>query len=378
MFGNEDDIIVSNSKQYIDCFKIETQIDGVRKYICGVGACTNTYSDKSGAIRHLRKHHGEIYNAIKYNKNSSLEEDHTFNPTMELRVKVNPTDIWNACIDLITFDALPLRIVDSSAFQRILKPYIEALKLKGIDLIINRHNIKERISERAKIVKNLIKQETKNKLVSLMTDIASRFNRSVLGVNIAYIKDGSVCVRSIGMHGLLFSHTAAYIATVIQENLSEFDINLGQIVSITTDNGKNMVKSIALLDETYQQQTKSNEFCSEADCESYDFIDSEVFDEEYYSDLLSRVRTMFQEPEYNGLIHGISCAIHCLHLVVTKAIKKSTATTTLVGKCRRLAKILRTPTIRSKLIALGLKMAIIDVETRWNSIFALVSVILFS
>lgn len=367
-----EEILVSDCKKYINCFRTEIGADGREKYVCKSNGCDKEYSDKSGAIRHLKKHHVETYNAVKHNKNSDPREDSTSKPEIEIRVKVRTDDILDACVDLVTVNALPLSIVESSAFRRILKPYVTALKLKGINLVINRENIKDSIERRAQKIKKSIRLETKHKLLSLMLDIASRYNRSILGINIGFMKDGKICIRSSGMIVLNFSHTAAYIAELIKKNLAEYEIGLNQIISITTDNGKNMVKSIALLDSTYQQM-KLTDPC-ENEIQSDEYIDDGIFDEEYYSDLLGRVREMFDTPEYTDLIHGVSCGIHCLHLVVTKAIKSSAVTKNLVNRSRELVKILRTPTFRSKLTAAKLKMAKIDVETRWNSIFVMVSI----
>lgn len=370
MVVDGEEIFVNNRKQYIDCFKIES-VEGRQKYICQANGCKNEYSDKSGAIRHLRKHHKEMYDAVKCNKDSS--ETNVINPDIEIRVKVSPSEIVDACVDLITGNALPLSFVDSLPFQKIIKPYVTALKLKGIDLVINRHNIKERIAKRAESIRECIRQDTKNKVLSLMLDIGTRYNRSILGINIGFMKDGKICIRTIGMLVLHYSHTAAYIVKLIEDNLADYGIRLNQIISVTTDNGKNMVKAIAILDSDHQQIR--NELFPEDDFEVDEYIDDNIFDEEYYTDLLTRVRSSFQTTEYTDLVHGVSCGIHCLHLVVTKAIKNSAATTNLVKRCRELVKLLRTPTFQSKLTGAKLKQATIDVETRWNSIFTMVSIL---
>lgn len=368
-----DEILTNNCKQYIDCFKIEISTDGIQLFICQVGDCSNSYSDKSGAIRHLRKHHKGIYDAVKYNKDETLQPENQINSTFTIRVKVDPEEIWDACTELVTVNGLPLTVVEYPAFQRILKPYLTALKLKGIDLIINRHNIKDRISHRAEQIKQLIMSETKNNVLCVLVDIASRYNRSVLGINVAFMKDDKICVRTIGMHVLRFSHTAANIKNMIMSTLTDYEIRLEQVIAIVSDNGKNITKSIALLDEFYQRSKESCENWGIDDSEYEEFIDNEVFDEEYYADLLSRVRAMFEEVPYTDLIHGVTCAAHCLHLVVTHAIKKSLSTSNLLEKCRKLAKKLRSPTIRELLKSSNLNAAILDVNTRWNSAFSMVS-----
>lgn len=151
---------------------------------------------------------------------------------INLHVRINPADLWSACIDLVTVNALPLSVVEYPAFKRILFPYIFALHRQGIELIINRQNIKKRIERRAQQIKEVIMSQVKNKMISILVDIASRFNRSVLGINIAYMIDGKICIRSIGMHTLRFSHTAVNIVNIIKKNLEEFQIGLNQVIDL--------------------------------------------------------------------------------------------------------------------------------------------------
>lgn len=214
MLSDGEDIIVSECKQYIDCFKSEILSDNCTKFICQVVGCVNSYSDKSGAIRHLKKHHIDIYDAVKYNKNDNTVKESPLS-SVEIRVNVDVNEIWNACVELVTVHGLPLSVVEFPAFQRILKPYVTSLKLKGIDLIINRHNIRDRIAQRAQEIRQLIELEAKHKILTLLVDIASRYNRSVLGVNVAFMKDDTICFRTIGMHVLKYSQTAANIKSKI-------------------------------------------------------------------------------------------------------------------------------------------------------------------
>lgn len=223
-------------------------------------------------------------------------------------------------------------------------------------------------------------------MVSLMIDIATRYNRSVLGVSISYIHDGQICIRTIGLHVLKASHTGKYIKDLLIKILSDYNIRLAQVSSITSDNGKNMMKAIALLDAIYQnQRTKSNQKQSTVfsgstngmddfdEDEDDDYhIDTDIFDEEYYNDLLEYVRTELQGPF--DLIQGIACGAHCIHLVVSHAIKNSPETKRIIEGCRTIVKLLRTPTFRNKLQASNFNMALIDVSTRWNSIYSMVTI----
>lgn len=382
MFLSIEDIIINNIKTYIECFEEKKNNDGKLVFSCCIDGCGKPYTEKSSAIRHLNKHHKEVYDYIKSVKLAPAEKTKsTF--SFEIRVKVNPNDIMDACAELITVHGLPLSVVEYPAFKRLLHPYVVALQMKGVDLSINKNTIKKHIANRTNEVKKIISSETKNKMVSLMIDIASRYNRSVLGVTIAYMHGGEICVRTISMHVLKASHTGAHIRDLLKNILADYGIRLAQIVSITTDNGSNMLKAIALLDNLYQNKKASNidqttqnqpgqsESTGNEDEDEY-YINTDIFDEEYYRNLLSEVESEFETTCSSDLIHGIPCAAHCIDLVVSHAVDTSPEIVRLLKKCRTLAKTLRTPTLRAKLKAENFNMAMIDVSTRWNSVYTMV------
>lgn len=82
-----------------------------------------------------------------------------------------------------------------------------------------------------------------------------------------------------------------------------------------------------------------------ADDSDFD-IDCDIFDATYYGDLLNNARSQFEELHYNDLIHGVSCAAHCFHLIVSKSIEQCEQINNLIQRGRELSKKLRTPTFR--------------------------------
>lgn len=191
---------------FIDNFEKQI-IEGREAFVCLVGECRTCLTDKSNAIRHLRRTHKQIFEEIKANKlNTNINK--SIDRNLELRVKVDPNEILKACISLLTVHALPISAVEYPAFKILIRPYIESLETRGIKLIINQDKMKEHISTCAQKVKKFISDEMHGKLFCLLADIASRYNRSILGVNVAYMSDGKVIPRTIGMHVLRCSHTA--------------------------------------------------------------------------------------------------------------------------------------------------------------------------
>lgn len=297
-----DDVIANNFQFAIQCFLSETKEIGKTNLICLIDDCEQKYYSASAAIRHVRLKHDIVYKTIQQNKENKNESLH--NKFYEIRVKVNPQAIWNACVDLVTINALPLSVVEYPAFKTILKPYINSFERKGIDLIVNRQNIKTKIEERAQSIKNRIICECKNKMICLMLDIASRYNRSILGVNITYFYDGKIRIRTIGMHVLRFSHTAENLKELIIKNLQEFNIRLEQIIAVTTDNGKNLLKSIALMSAELQ---KTQIFEDESDLD--EFIDHDTFDGDYYDALLTSVYFYRNKPHKSDSRNFLCCTL---------------------------------------------------------------------
>lgn len=379
-----DDVVAKNIKTFIECFESTKTDDEKLSYSCCIDGCQNKYTEKSSSIRHLRKHHKEIYEHIRCGKVEESVEKNKSQFSFHIRVKVNPNDILDACAELIAVHGLPICAVEYPAFKRILNPYVIALRMKGVELSIDKRKIKKHIKTRKDEIKKIIKNETKKTMVSLMIDIATRYNRSVLGISISYVHDGKICIRTIGLHVLKSSHTGKCIRDLIIQTLTDYDICLAQLVSITSDNGKNMIKAIALLDAIYQNHkaaSNQNRSCDfpestnemhgvDVDDEDEYYIDPDVFDDEYYNDLLEEVRSYFEGPF--DLIQGVVCGAHCNHLVVSHAIAASPETKRVIEECRTLVKKLRTPTFRSKLKAANFNMALLDVTTRWNSIYSMV------
>lgn len=367
-----------NQHNLIDTFE-QHLIEGVIRYVCSVGDCTANYNDRSNAIRHLRQNHSEKYKEIKAGQKKTTNQI-SFDKCIEIRVRVDPSEILKSCISLITVRALPISAVEYPEFKTILRPYKESLALKGIKLAINTEIMKKHIESCAEKITEMIADEMKEKLVCLLVDIASRYNRSIMGVNAAYMVDGNLTVRTIGMHVLHCSHTSTNLIEFIKKDLIKFNLTMDQIISLTTDNGRNLIKMVADLDAEYQSnnlpenvQTEAGSEQTESDDSDFD-IDDDVFDDQYYMDLLDNMRSGFDGTLHKNLIHGISCAAHMINLVVMHGLEKCVEVGSIIQKARDLIIRLRTPTFVEMIKALKLNTAKLDVKTRWNSIYVMVCV----
>lgn len=378
---SDETAIIENINQYTKCFTLSGG-----KFCCNVTGCTAKLSDKSSSIRHLKGIHPELAATIDANKKQPNCAE-----SIEIRTKVNPSKVWNAIVHMMIFASIPFAVLRSKGLRYLMKPFSEAFKNAGMNFTMDRAHVQKCIGEKADEMKKIISSEAQNSMICLLLDIGSRFNRSILGVSIAFWFNGKKRIRTIGMHTLKVQHTGQHLFNVIQMMLREFNISLDQVFSVTSDNAKNMIKAKKLLEKELSDQTDQSssrnsdnsdgENSDDEDDDAFENIqnnsendevfDPEIFNDEYFRDLLTNVRNQFS-CSHNSLFTGISCAAHGLHLVVTNAIKRCKEVADIIEKCRTLAKKLRTPKLRNELFRQNQKVALLDVETRWSSLFNMV------
>lgn len=87
----------------------------------------------------------------------------------------------------------------------------------------------------------------KGKLISVMFDVCTIATLSMLGVNSVFMKDGEVVCRSLGTIEIHERHTAVQLANMLYEILSQFDVLLPRVFSITSDTAKNATATSRVL-----------------------------------------------------------------------------------------------------------------------------------
>lgn len=264
--------------------------------------------------------------------------------------------------------------------------------------------------------------------MSLLVDIVTKRGRSILGVSIQFMVAGKVQTRSIGMIELRQSHTGVYLAELIIKRLNELGIDLKQIITITTDNGANVLKMVrdmeaylkekvaelgtpptpvkknrnsevnhSLLDDDDEIEREIEAVLASDESFTDDDILEFVFDEagreEYSEDegestendirandnLLAAIHSNMENV--HGLnvmweVNGINCAAHLLQLAIGDAIDSTTVKNHNVIKlCRRIAAFMRNRTTKYALdeAGIGYKKPRLEVYTRWGSLYLMVN-----
>ena len=106
---------------------------------------------------------------------------------------MNEKTLENACLELVTINTRPFKLMDDSRFRKILNQLLQGVRAK---FTVNEENVLEKIREKANDNRYRIKLEVEDKLVSLKADVATCHNRSILRVNLQFISDGKIQLRT--------------------------------------------------------------------------------------------------------------------------------------------------------------------------------------
>ncbi|XP_073819412.1 uncharacterized protein [Musca autumnalis] len=321
--------------------------------VCNIQSCSNKIlSVHTGNLeRHLKRLHPDLYANYIEQKRAKTTQNSV--QTMLLRTSVNPKNIELAIVELFTKHGRPLHMAEDRAFKILMEP---VLSLLGVT--VNEHNIMERIIAFSKNIKTEICDDLKGILLSLKIDVATRLDFSVLGINVQYIKDGKIVIKTLAVKELKSRHTAEYLKSIILEVLKEYGVDTRNILSITTDNGSNMIKTVNNLNSDLQLMTNEEVLDNEDD----DDVDCQA--------AINNIESIdFNTSSYQ--IINIRCGAHTLQLCVNDVLKQQ-AIKERIENLRDVVKKLRTKKFLNILKNELHKKPIIDCATRWNSTYNMI------
>lgn len=352
-----------NPKTVNECFKFNMPS---RSAICHIirdsKLCRAKISNnhQGNKIRHLQKMHSDIYAHIIREK----KRNRTSNTGERITVDLSIEKIYLSFVELVSKNGRPFCICNDSGLRIIIDPILKAIEEStGEKFAINHLVIKEKVAQVYIYIRNRIRAEVKNKPVSLMTDISTKHNHAILGINIRYpIEATTIVSRTIGMVPLKNSHTAEYIHQSIRSCLNEYEIKPNQIISSTTDNAQNIVNVTDFF----------NNDCDEYLTDGAFYLDDKMFEllnESFFEHLLENVQPIL-ETEYPYVV-SIACGAHTNQLAVNDSLKIE-AFHGEIEFVKGIVKQLRTPTMSAELRKRNLKQAKIDHDIRWNYTYLMV------
>lgn len=141
---------------------------------------------------------------------------------------MNKESLINACIEMVTKNGRPFSIMEHSGFRKVIDPVINALnkKKEKMKITINEENLKKIVTEKAITIRDKLGKEFENKMISLKIDIATRLDRSFLGINIQYVDspNNQIVLNTLGVIELHERHTGEHLRVVLTEVLQKYNI----------------------------------------------------------------------------------------------------------------------------------------------------------
>lgn len=132
------------------------------------GACA------SNLVTHFKATHKQLYN----DRIGDFTKD---------TIAVQRMKLMFSCVELVAINSYPFSLLSSSGFRNAIEHQTRALQLDGRSVNISDPHlfeIKDKVREVANKIKELITEEVKGKVISVMADTATRNGRAIFGVNI--------------------------------------------------------------------------------------------------------------------------------------------------------------------------------------------------
>ncbi|CAK1590295.1 unnamed protein product [Parnassius mnemosyne] len=323
---------------------------------CTVNDCGAVIKGNHGTnlLKHMKKH--PVQYKLILQENSAESGEHVEVNRKKKSKQDFEIKLLGECINLVTTCGRPLTLIDDKPFQNIL----DMAKAGCSHSPINSHKIREATQNKADNLRDDIASKIKKQLISLKLDIASCHLRSFLGINLQFIENNQIVIKTLSVTELTQRHTAEFLKDQLIYVLNRFRISISQIYSITTDNGANMLKMVRLVEQALKTSIQENEDDSDDD-------ENEIM--EMASDEVNFILEDYLESEHYT-VAAVRCAAHTLQLAVLDALgSESSSIQTMLTNAREVIKKLRTTVYQHLLKRMGAKKPVVDCPTRWSSTY---------
>lgn len=361
--------------------KKETITDRINKYLEPVKNSNDGYmcnacdppkpingKYKSNLLQHFRIKHKEIHDGPSY-----VPDAETAKRRLE---KIQ------AFTEIVSINGRPFNYLLDSGFQKAMSGELQQLHEAGFPIYKSNllNEVKDYSSHIAREIRKRIKDEVNGRLISLLIDIGTTNGKSFLGICAQFMHNDEIQIRTLSMVPLEKQHTAEYVRQKMTECMDEFGIKLIQSISITSDNGSNMLATTKGFDELAQneqevgdlQRFDRNEYTDDqldglferiAQIQAFDAI---INDNENYEQLFEEV--IGEMSQHTNLISTIRCGCHVCQLIAKHGMKKSNVRN-LLAVCQYVVKKLHTQTFQYEAAENNIKYKKphLSCTTRWDS-----------
>lgn len=306
------------------------------------------------------------------------------------RKKQAEVEAFNAvqdAIELVTIHGYPFYMFEAPAMRGFINARLHAVQPEGYSFSINRHGVVTQVADGSDAVKQRIKEELKGRMICITFDVCTISTLSVIGVDAMFMDGQNVESRSLGVIKITERHTSVQLANSLYDIFAEFDINLANIFSITTDTAKNATGTTNVLDLVVSSNTEEDiaeDSMFDAADDDIDFgidLENEIELQKITDNMALHTRLVEQMTE--GIvaknsslvwINQINCGTHVIQLITNDALKESDSIDT-IHQTHEMAVMMRNQVVMIEIRKLKCDVIIppLDNATRWNSKYVLVN-----
>lgn len=282
-----------------------------------ISKCTVVNCEYSTAGRHSnnlkrhidrrhKNHVAALENAIK-EFNSRPKKSRPSSSAEYVTVKINKKIFQNGILEMVNINGRPFNIMKDSGMLKVISPILDAFRNVDRAVSISREALQRESLLKCANLTECISKEMQGKVFSICIDMGqTNDGRSVMAVNAQYYHQKKWVSRCLAMHVHRNTSSAIRLAIIIWNVLKKFNLNIQKLISITTDNGANVLKCVKVLQ--ILQSGILNDFV-ELDDIDYDILERAVEDQ------LSK--NLPNDP----FLHGLKCFAHTLNLCISDAME---------------------------------------------------------
>ncbi|XP_073829553.1 uncharacterized protein [Musca autumnalis] len=313
-------------------------------------------SKKFNLKTHLERKHHIQFGEKRHHDGVQIPPKEKFYKTEKIKFDISKKQLIRAYIGLVTDEGVSFNVLNSQHMRTIIEPICHGIEMQsGKTFCLNADNCKKALSAVAENVVTAISTECSNNLISLQLNSSPMRNIYVLSAQ--FIHKDHIQYRILGIIELKESqYNSENVAKEILSVLSKYDINLAQVLSITSDYGR----------RNFSKLTPS--FNLEEDNDGEEYVESFYENDAYFR----HIDTMEEnaKPLIVGDIVVWKCAAHTVQLVALEPTKNNEIRE-YIRQCRNIVMFIRKNINGYKDLykSRDIKIPQLDCPYRWGSTY---------
>lgn len=318
---------------------------------------------------HIKCRHKETFAELiekKRKLSSSKRQIHkTQNKDTVINVKISRKAFISGCLQCVILNGRPFSMFQDDGFQLIVSPIMREFERVNEPVPISANYIQNIAKHVQMYVVDKIKSEIKGKLLSLQLDLTNHFQRCILGINVQYYVQNQLVLRVLAMRRMNVGTSALNISNEVRKVLEDYGADVDHIYTLTTDNGPNVILCTQILQLMQERSLETHLW-------NHNFGDN--INEEELRELIEIESGRILQDQAMHFLHIVRCSAHTLQLSIGDALDTQPSNR-IIENCRTVVKKLRAPTIVNLLNSRKLKLAKIDIDIRWSSVYDMVGLL---